>query len=111
MIKFVADANIERKIVDCLIKLGFDVKWIPDYNCEMKEEALLKRITINPNIMLGKPIIKGTRLTVEFIIEKLAYGATYKDLKEDYPFIDEDDIRSALLYAAKSLAHEEVYAA
>ncbi|MFH2044616.1 MAG: DUF433 domain-containing protein [Pseudomonadota bacterium] len=77
----------------------------------MKEEALLKRITINPNIMLGKPIIKGTRLTVEFIIEKLAYGATYNDLKEDYPFLDEDDIRSALLYAAKCLSHEEVYAA
>jgi uncharacterized protein (DUF433 family) len=61
--------------------------------------------------MLGKPVIKGTRLTVEIIIEKLAYGETIEDLKRDYPFITEDDIRAALLYAAKRLAHEEVYAA
>lgn len=60
--------------------------------------------------MLGKPVIKGTRLTVEIIIEKLAYGETVEDLKKDYPFLTEDDIRAALLYAAKRLAHEEVYA-
>jgi len=77
----------------------------------MTERELLKRITINPKIMLGKPVIKGTRLTVEIIIEKLAYGETIEDLKRDYPFITEDDIRAALLYAAKRLAHEEVYAA
>lgn len=77
----------------------------------MTEKCLLKRITINPKIMLGKPVIKGTRLTVEIIIEKLAYGETIEDLKRDYPFITEDDIRAALLYAAKRLAHEEVYAA
>lgn len=77
----------------------------------MNEETLFQRITIDSNIMLGKPVIKGTRLTVELIIEKLAYGATYKDLKEDYPFISEEDIRSALLYAAKCLSREEVYAA
>ena len=61
--------------------------------------------------MLGKPVIKGTRLTVELIVEKLAYGATLDDLKEDYPFITEEDIRSALLYAAKCLSREEIYAA
>jgi uncharacterized protein (DUF433 family) len=72
---------------------------------------LLKRITINPKIMLGKPVIKGTRLTVEIIVEKLAYGETIEDLKRDYPFITVDDVRAALLYAAKRLAHEEVYAA
>lgn len=77
----------------------------------MTEKDLLKRIVINPKIMLGKPVIKGTRLTVEIIIEKLAYGETVEDLKRDYPFITEDDIRAALLYAAKRLAHEEVYAA
>jgi uncharacterized protein (DUF433 family) len=75
----------------------------------MTEKALLKRIVINPKIMLGKPVIKGTRLTVEIIIEKLAYGENVEDLKKDYPFITEDDIRAALLYAAKRLAHEEVY--
>ncbi len=77
----------------------------------MTEEKLLKRIIINPKIMLGKPVIKGTRLTVEIIVEKIAYGETIEDLKTDYPFLKEDDIRAALLYAAKRLAHEEVYAA
>ncbi len=77
----------------------------------MSEEKLLKRIIVNPKIMIGKPIIKGTRLTVELIIEKIAYGATIEDLKIDYPFLTEDDIKACLLYAAKRLAHEEVYAA
>jgi len=77
----------------------------------MTEEKLLKRIVIDPKIMLGKPVIKGTRLTVEIIVEKIAYGETIEDLKRDYPFLTEDDIRAALLYAAKRLAHEEVYAA
>jgi len=77
----------------------------------MNEETLLRRITTDSNIMLGKPVIKGTRLTVELIIEKLAYRATYRDLKEDYPFISEEDICSALLYAAKCLSREEVCAA
>ncbi len=77
----------------------------------MTEEKLLKRIVVNPKTMLGKPVIKGTRLTVEIIIEKIAYGETTKDLLEDYPFLTEDDIRASLLYAAKRLAHEEVYVA
>jgi len=77
----------------------------------MKEKQLLKRIVVNPKIMLGKPVIKDTRLTVELIIEKLAYGETIQDLRKDYPFLAEDDVRAALLYAAKCLAHEEVFAA
>ncbi|MBI3353479.1 MAG: DUF433 domain-containing protein [Nitrospirae bacterium] len=77
----------------------------------MTEKKLLKRIIIDPKIMLGKPVIKGTRLTVEIIVEKIAYGETIEDLKKDYPFLTEDDIKAALLYAAKLLSHEEVYAA
>ncbi len=77
----------------------------------MTEKALLKRIVVDPKIMLGKPVIRGTRLTVEIIVEKIAYGAAFKDIKKDYPFITTDDVRAALLYAAKSLAHEEIYAA
>jgi len=46
----------------------------------MIEEELLRRIIVDPKIMLGKPVIKGTRLTVEIIIEKIAYGATFDDL-------------------------------
>jgi uncharacterized protein (DUF433 family) len=77
----------------------------------MKEENLLRRIELNPNIMLGKPIIKGTRLPVDIVVEKMAYGATIEDLKKDYPFLKDKDIRAALLYAAKRVALEETYAA
>jgi uncharacterized protein (DUF433 family) len=77
----------------------------------MKEQALLRRIEVNPQIMVGKPVIKGTRLSIDIIIEKMAYGATIEDLKKDYPFLKEDDIKAALLYAAKRVALEETYAA
>jgi uncharacterized protein (DUF433 family) len=76
----------------------------------MTEKALLRRIVVNPKIMLGKPVIKGTRLPVEIIVEKIAYGAKLEDLKRDFPFLKEEDVRAALLYAAKRLANEEIYA-
>jgi uncharacterized protein (DUF433 family) len=77
----------------------------------MTEKTLLKRIVVDPKIMLGKPVIKGTRLPVEIIVAKVAYGATNNDLRKDYPFLKEDDIRAALLYAAKRIANEEIYEA
>jgi uncharacterized protein (DUF433 family) len=77
----------------------------------MKETTLLKRVILDPKIMLGKPVIKGTRLPVEIIVEKVAYGATLDDLRQDYPFLTADDVRAALLYAARRISHEEVYAA
>ncbi len=77
----------------------------------MTERTLLKRIVIDPKIMLGKPVIRGTRLPVELIIEKLAFGTDIALLLKDYPFLEEADVRAALLYAARSLAHEEVYVA
>ncbi len=61
--------------------------------------------------MLGKPVIRGTRLPVEIVVEKFAYGATSEDIRRDYPFLKEDDIRAALLYAAKRIANEEIYEA
>jgi uncharacterized protein (DUF433 family) len=75
----------------------------------MTERTLLRRIVVDRRIMLGKPVIKGTRLPVEIIVEKVAYGLTFGDLKKDYPFLTDDDIRAALLYAAKRIANEEVY--
>jgi uncharacterized protein (DUF433 family) len=75
----------------------------------MTERTLLRRIVVDPKIMLGKPVIKGTRLPVEIIVEKVAYGLTFEDLKKDYPFLKEDDIRAAILYAAKRIANEEIY--
>lgn len=71
-------------------------------------KRLLSRIETNPLRMFGKPVIKGTRLTVEIILEKLAYGETEDEILIEYPFLKKEDIRAALLYAAKTLSLEEV---
>ena len=65
------------------------------------------RIEINPQVMLGKPVIRGTRITVELILRKLADGASHDDLLEAYPHLTRDEIQSAIAYAADTLAHEE----
>ena len=67
-----------------------------------------ERIDINPEIMMGKPVIRGTRITVELILHKLAEGAGERELLEDYPHLTTDDIRAAVAYGAASVAHEEV---
>ena len=72
------------------------------------KDRLLSRIEHNPNIMLGKPVVKGTRLPVEVILEKLAYGETDEEILEEYPFLKKEDIKASLLYAAKTLSLEEV---
>jgi uncharacterized protein (DUF433 family) len=66
------------------------------------------RIEINPRIMLGKPVVRGTRITVELILRKLAEGATVQDLLEAYPHLIADDVHAAIGYAADTLAHEDV---
>ena len=65
------------------------------------------RIVVNPDIMLGKPVIRGTRITVELVLRKLGEGATPADLLEAYPHLTADDIQAAITYAADALAHEE----
>ncbi len=67
-----------------------------------------ERIEINPAVMLGKPVIRGTRITVELILRKLAEGETEAELLEDYPHLKPQDIRAAIAYGAASVAHEEV---
>jgi len=64
------------------------------------------RIHINPAIMLGKPVIKGTRIPVELIVRKIGEGALTEDLLDAYPNITKEDIQAAVLYAADSLANE-----
>ena len=66
------------------------------------------RIEINPEVMLGKPVIRGTRIPVELILRKLSEGATEADLLDAYPRLTPDDIRAALAYAADTIAHETV---
>jgi uncharacterized protein (DUF433 family) len=65
------------------------------------------RIEINPKVMMGKPVIRGTRITVELILRKLGDGATQADLIEAYPRLTRRDINAAIGYVADMLAHEE----
>jgi len=65
------------------------------------------RIEINPNVMMGKPVIRGTRITVGLILRKLSEGATEAGLLEAYPKLRHQDIQAAIGYAADTLAHEE----
>jgi len=67
-----------------------------------------ERIEINPHVMLGKPVIRGTRIPVEMILRKLGEDATEADLLEAYPRLQHADIQAALAYAADSLAHETI---
>lgn len=69
--------------------------------------TITDRIEINPKVMMGKPVIRGTRVTVELILRKLSGGAKVKDLLEAYPRITKEDIQAAIRYAADTLAREE----
>ncbi len=66
------------------------------------------RVEVNPRLMMGKAVIRGTRIPVELILRKMSEGASEADLLEAYPRLIRDDLRAALRYAADSLAHEEV---
>lgn len=69
----------------------------------MTDQELLDRITTNPRVMVGKPVIRGTRLTVEYILNLLAHGATEREILDEYTYVTEDDIRACLLFASRSL--------
>lgn len=69
----------------------------------MTDQDLLNRVTTNPNVMVGKPVIQGTRLTVEYILGLLAHGTTVTEILEEYEGLTEVDIRACLLFASRSL--------
>jgi len=69
---------------------------------------LREHIEVDPEVMLGKPVIRGTRIPVELIVRKLGEGATEADLLDAYPRLTQQDIRAALAYAADSLEHETI---
>jgi len=69
----------------------------------MNDEELLERITVNPRVMVGKPVIKGTRLTVEYILGLLAHGATATEVISEYKALTPEDIQACILFATKSL--------
>ena len=73
----------------------------------MEEKRLLNRIEVNPKVMMGKPVIKGTRIPIELILRKLSEGATLEELLDAYPHLSPRDIQAALAYAVEVLAFEE----
>jgi uncharacterized protein (DUF433 family) len=76
----------------------------------MKEyERLLERITVDPNVLVGKPCIRGMRISVVQVLDSLAAGVSPKELLEEYPVLELEDIKAALLYARELVAMEQVY--
>jgi len=74
------------------------------------EQIRLDRIEINPKIMVGKPVIKGTRIPVELILKMLSQGIATEEILGEYPQLAKEDIQAALAYGVKALEVEEVYA-
>jgi uncharacterized protein (DUF433 family) len=74
----------------------------------MNEETLLERITVNPAIFGGKPIIRGRRLAVEHVLSMLAAGDTSEIILQGYPWLELDDIQACVAYAHRLVAHERV---
>jgi uncharacterized protein (DUF433 family) len=74
----------------------------------MNDEALLKRITVDPRIFGGKPVVRGLRIAVEHVLGKLAAGETPEHLLREYPFLEPEDVQACLLYAHRSLSGEQI---
>ena len=73
----------------------------------MNDQELLNRIALNTNVLTGKPVIKGTRLSVEFILNLLSHGASTEEILEEYKGSAEEDIKACLLFAGKSLSQTD----
>ena len=75
----------------------------------MIHNNVLNRITADQNVMVGKPVIRGLRITVEQILKSLANGITAEELLEDYPILEKEDIQAVLLYAYEKVSSEKIY--
>ena len=69
----------------------------------------MKRIVYNPNILGGKPIVRGTRISVQFLLELLGAGMSVSEILEEYPHLDQEDVLAAIRYAAQTIANEQVF--
>ncbi len=74
------------------------------------ETTLLNRITTNPSVLTGKPVIRGMRISVEQIIKMLARGISHTEIIKEFPLLEEEDIKACLLYAALKISNEELAA-
>lgn len=75
----------------------------------MDREELLKRITSDPKVMVGKPVIRGTRITVEHVLSELAGGVTVDELLGDFPYTQREDIYAALAFAREVMEDARLY--
>ncbi|HRJ22179.1 MAG: DUF433 domain-containing protein [Bryobacteraceae bacterium] len=76
---------------------------------ETARMALTGRIVVDPKILTGKPVVRGTRISVELVVELLAAGWSHKQILASYPHLSEEDIRACLAYAGELLREEKVY--
>jgi len=74
----------------------------------MNEEELLLRITVNPEIFGGKPIVRGRRLAVEHVLGMMAAGDSPETILEGYPWLEQEDLQACLVYARRVVGHERV---
>jgi len=75
----------------------------------MNEQAIAERITVNPNVMMGKPTIRGLRITVEQILKALAAGIPIPELIEEYPELEAEDFRAIFLFTAELVGETKLY--
>ncbi len=75
----------------------------------MAARSPLSRIEINPRVMMGKPVIRGTRIPVELVVRKLSKNISVEEILREFPRLTREDVRAALAYAAESLGTEEVH--
>ena len=103
----VLETSVLRLAERC--KLKYNVRRMMGKEDAMDREELLNRITVNPDVLVGKPTIRGMRISVEQILDALAAGVPEQELLEDYTALEADDIRAVLLYAREVVASERVY--
>ena len=73
------------------------------------DRQLEERVVVDPKVMVGKPITRGTRIPVELIVRMLSQGISEREILDEYPRLQLDDVRAALAYAARALAGEDVF--
>ena len=73
----------------------------------MSDQELLERITLDPGVMAGKPVVNGTRLTVEYVLNLLAHGSTVEEILGEYVGLTREDVSACLLFATRSLGNTD----
>ncbi len=84
-------------------------QWNKEGERQMRDKDLLERITVDPKVMVGKPVIRGTRIPVALILKMLGQGIPVEEILREYPRLEKVDIEAAIAYAARVVEHEEVF--